>query len=260
MTTAIALQQVETRACPKCGHLSEVGVLECPRCHVIIDKALEAKAAAAETRQSESDGWQGMLAAVDRLSIKQQVERLEAWTGIETANAYAVKSDLGNVLFHAVEESGTVKDWFVRNWLESARPFTMRLETLHGETALMLRRPFRFYFSEIEVLDVLGRRVGLVQRQFAVINSLYTVTGRTPTEKYEIFGPLFRPWTFKIRRQGQECGLISKRWSGLAKEVFTDADSFGIEFPKGISAELKAVFLGAVFLIDFAHFEDNNRS
>jgi hypothetical protein len=260
MTTATAPRQAVTRDCPKCGHETAIDIAECPRCHVIIDKAIRAEAAASETRNNESDGWQGMLAAEDRLSVKQQVERLEAWTGIETANAYAVKSDTGNVLFHAVEESGSVKDFFIRNWLESARPFTMRLETLHGETALMLRRPFRFFFWEIEVLDVLGRRVGLVQRQFAVLNSLYTVTGRNPTERYEIFGPLFRPWTFKIRRQGQECGLISKKWSGLAKEVFTDADSFGIEFPKGISAELKAVFLGAVFLIDFAHFEDNNGS
>ena len=260
MTTAIAPSPTDTRACPKCGHRSEVGVHECPRCHIIIDKAIKVQATAVETHENESEGWQGMLAAADRLCVKQQVERLEAWTGIETANAYAVKSELGNVVFHVVEESGSVGDFFVRNYLKSARPFTMRVETPHGETALVLRRPFRWYFSEVEVLDVLGRRIGSVRRQFAWVNSLYRVTGRQPTETYEILGPIFRPWTFKIRRHDRECGLISKHWSGMAKEVFTDADTFGIEFPKGISAELKAVFLGAVFLIDFAHFEDNNRT
>ena len=96
------------------------------------------------------------------------------------------------------------------------------------------------------------------QRQFAFFNSLSTVTGKRPTEKYEIFGPIFRPWTFKIRQNGQDCGLISKRWAGLRKEAFTDADVFGIQFPPGISHDLKAVFLGAVFLIDFAHFEHGN--
>jgi len=69
---------------------------------------------------------------------------------------------------------------------------------------------------------------------------------------------MFKPWTFKIRKQSHECGLISKRWGGMRKEVFTDADAFGIEFPPGISPDLKAVFLGAVFLIDFAHFEHSN--
>jgi hypothetical protein len=260
MTTVAVPTQTGTRACPKCGHLSEAAVHECPKCHVIIDKAIKAEVAAAEERESPSEGWGGMLASAERLCVKQQVERLEAWTGIETANSYAVKSDLGAVVFHVVEESGSMGDFLVRNYLKSARPFTMRVETLHGETALVLRRPFRWFFSEVEVSDALGRRIGSVQRQFALVNSLYKVTGRRPGETYEIFGPIFRPWTFKIRRHGSECGLISKRWSGMTKEVFTDADTFGIEFPKGISSELKAVFLGAVFLIDFAHFEDNNRS
>jgi hypothetical protein len=108
MTTAIAPSSTDTRACLKCGHLSEVVIHECPRCHIIIDKAIKAQATAVETRENESEGWQETLAAADRLCVKQQVERLEAWTGIETANPYAVKSELGNVVFHGVEESGSV--------------------------------------------------------------------------------------------------------------------------------------------------------
>jgi hypothetical protein len=53
-------------------------------------------------------------------------------------------------------------------------------------------------------------------------------------------------------------GKIAKRWSGLGKEMFTDADSFGITFPGDIDVQAKAVLLGAVFLIDFVHFENHN--
>ena len=53
--------------------------------------------------------------------------------------------------------------------------------------------------------------------------------------------------------------MITKKWSGLGKEMFTDADHFGVEFPERADIALKAVLLGAVFLIDFAHFEDNDR-
>ena len=257
MTTLTAPPPTATKTCPKCGQSTAAAAAECPRCGVIIDKAVRAEAEAVESRESTSIGWSAMLATAEALSIKQSVEMLEAWTGIETANSYVVKNGL-DVAFHAIEESGGAKDFLIRNWLESARPFTMRVQTPHGETAFVIQRPFRFYFSEVEIQDVLGKRLGVVQRQFSVLNSLYTVTGSRPAEKYEIFGPLFKPWTFKIRRGGQECGLISKRWGGLRKEMFTDADSFGIEFPQGISPEMKAVFLGAVFLIDFAHFEDNN--
>lgn len=30
---------------------------------------------------------------------------------------------------------------------------------------------------------------------------------------------------------GNEVGKISKQWAGLAREMFTDADFFGINFP-----------------------------
>ena len=258
MTTLTAPPPTGTKTCPKCGQAAAATAVECFRCGVIIDKATRAEAEATRTREATSVGWPATLGAAEGLSVKQSVEMLEAWTGVETANSYVVKDGLNNVAFHAVEEAGGVGDFLVRNYLKSARPFTMRVQALNGETAFVIERPFRFFFSEVEIQDPLQKRLGGVQRQFSVFNSLYTVTGRRPTEKYEIFGPLFRPWTFKIRQRGQDCGLISKRWGGLRRETFTDADAFGIEFPPGISHDLKAVFLGAVFLIDFAHFEHGN--
>lgn len=44
-------------------------------------------------------------------------------------------------------------------------------------------------------------------------------------------------------------GKISKQWSGLAKEWFTKADNFGINFPADLDVKVKASLLGALFLI-----------
>lgn len=46
-----------------------------------------------------------------------------------------------------------------------------------------------------------------------------------------------------------QVGKISKQWTGLAKEAFTDADNFGITFPIDLDVKMKATLLGAVFLI-----------
>lgn len=43
--------------------------------------------------------------------------------------------------------------------------------------------------------------------------------------------------------------MISKQWSGIAREAFTDADLFGISFPMDLDVKMKAVMLGACFLI-----------
>ena len=44
-------------------------------------------------------------------------------------------------------------------------------------------------------------------------------------------------------------GRISKQWTGLVKEVFTDADNFGVTFPMDLDVKIKATTLAATFLI-----------
>ena len=54
-----------------------------------------------------------------------------------------------------------------------------------------------------------------------------------------------------------QVGKISKQWSGLLKEAFTDADIFGINFPIDLDVRMKGVLLGACMLIDFNFFEQS---
>lgn len=44
-------------------------------------------------------------------------------------------------------------------------------------------------------------------------------------------------------------GKISKQWTGLLREAFTDSDNFGIQFPLDLDVRMKAVMIGACFLI-----------
>jgi hypothetical protein len=106
------------------------------------------------------------------------------------------------------------------------------------------------------VVDGDDKLIGRFKKRFSIIRKKYSVFDADDNEPYQLFGPLFRPWTFVIKNDGQEFGKITKQWSGLLKESFTDADNFGVEFPENWSVTLKALFLGAVFLIDFVHFED----
>ena len=78
---------------------------------------------------------------------------------------------------------------------------------------------------------------------------------RASRQAGELRGPLLRPWTFFIDQGDREVGKITKRWSGALKEVFTDADNFAVHFPAELSLSEKSLLLGAVFLIDFVHFE-----
>lgn len=51
-------------------------------------------------------------------------------------------------------------------------------------------------------------------------------------------------------------GRISKQWTGFLKEAFTDVDNFGITFPMDLDVKMKAVMIGACFLIVSLSFTD----
>ncbi|KAH7952050.1 hypothetical protein HPB52_017527 [Rhipicephalus sanguineus] len=50
-------------------------------------------------------------------------------------------------------------------------------------------------------------------------------------------------------------GTMSKNWSGVLREAFTDIDNFTVTFPVDLDVGLKAMLLAALFLIDFIFFE-----
>ena len=121
---------------------------------------------------------------------------------------------------------------------------------------LRVIRPFRFYFHRADVVDSQGQTIGVIERRFSVLRRIYSVLDSSGEEVFQLFGPILHPWTFQIKNDGIEYGKITKKWSGLLKEGFTDADNFGVMFPAEWDVKLKALFLGAVFLIDFVHFEN----
>lgn len=249
-----------TKKCPKCGYTSDAGFADCPSCGVIISKFLEREKEQKEYEQIESldiKSSLGKLANAEALKIQQRKEWGEILTGFETRNKYNIMDSWGNQIFEAEEESGSFTTVLTRFLLTHLRPFTISIFSQGGIELFVFKRPFRFFFHELDICKPNGMVLGKLIRRFAIFRRIYTVLDRNGREIYQLFGPIFRPWTFFIKKDDQELGKIVKKWSGFAKETFTDADNFGINFPKGLDVNQKAIFLGAVFLIDFVHFERN---
>ncbi len=190
------------------------------------------------------------------LRVRQKKEWGEILTGFEGRNRYQVVGDDGQLVFYAGEVEGGLGTFLVRLLLKNSRPFTMELKTPEGATVLRLRRPWRFWFSHLDVEDGEGRILGSIQQRFAFFQKLYDVLGPSGEVLATLRGPFFRPWTFNIELNGQEVGRIQKRWSGLGREMFSDADNFGVAFEQVRDARLRSLVVAATFLIDFVHFEN----
>jgi uncharacterized protein YxjI len=195
------------------------------------------------------------LAVANTLVVSQKKEWGEIVTGFESRNRYAVLDQLGNMLYQAEEESRSI---LLRLFLKGLRPFSIVLSTPGSTPAFLVERPFRFYFHKIDVKTGEGKLLGTVERQWSWVHRLFIVADAQGREFCRLHGPLFHPWTFEIRQHDREVGKITKKWSGLLKEGFTDTDNFAAVLPPQMTPEQKSVLLGAVFLIDFVYFENKN--
>lgn len=195
------------------------------------------------------------MESVGGLAVSQIKEWGEILSGFEGRNKYVVSDAGGNELFYAVEETGSV---VARIFLKAYRPFSIYVVDAGGEILLRIERPFRFYFHTAKIFDGSGKLVGSLERKFSILQRIYSVLSPNGKQLFELLGSVFHPWTFKILEDGRERGMIQKKWTGLLKEGFTDADNFGVTFPSDWPVELKTLALGTVLLIDFFHFENKS--
>ncbi len=186
------------------------------------------------------------------LIVKQQVEVLEAFTGFETQNRYAIETPEGENLLYAFEESG----FLGRQFLRKNRPLTIHILDNDGQEVFSASRGFFFYFSNLQVIDGSGRPLGSLRRRFSLFSRQFTLEDSNGQPIGGVRGPLFRPNTFFIEDQGTEVARVTKQWSGLLKEAVTDADTFRVSFNTPTrDQDSTHLLLATAFAIDLGFFE-----
>ncbi len=121
----------------------------------------------------------------------------EILSGFETKNKYVVSDEAGNIVYYAAEEEGSV---LLRWFLKALRPFTLVVLTESNQVVLHVKRPFRFYFHEADIVDSQEKSLGKLKKRFSLLRRKYSVLNGSGTEIYQLYGPLLKPWTFIIRK------------------------------------------------------------
>ena len=196
------------------------------------------------------------LTQYEELIVRQEVEHLEVFTGFETANRYSVSTVEGDTLLYASEESG----WLARQFLRNHRPMTLHVVDGDGNPVLTASRAFFWFLSHLHVEDGEGNPVGSLQRRFGILKRKFTVEDASGQILAQVEGPMFRPNTFMLYRQGKEVARITKQWGGVAREAFTDADTFRVQTDTSATDQAFALMVLATALaIDLDFFEGKGR-
>ncbi|WP_394835323.1 hypothetical protein LVJ94_00160 [Pendulispora rubella] len=196
------------------------------------------------------------LSAYPSLFIRQRRELAEFF-GYESRNKYEILTTEGQPILYAAEQGKSVAAMVLRQFLGHWRSFELHVFDMHRTPILRAVHPFRFFFQRLEVYDAAGRFIGAMQQRFAFFSKRFDVLDASGHVLFSVSSPFWRVWTFPFERAGRQVAVIAKKWGGVLRELFTDADTFRIDYGAELNPDERALLLAAGLFIDLQYFEQN---
>lgn len=188
----------------------------------------------------------------DHIIVQQKVEKAEVILNLETSNKYMVLGPQGQPLLRCGEDSSVIS----RYVLGASRPMNIEIVDNFQQTVMRIVRPFKLWKKNVVVGDGQGGNLGIIRKKFSVTCKKFFVENAAGQTLYTLEGKAVLPWKFKILdTSGQEVGQVLKKWGGLAKEIFTDADTFTCFFPPHCDTTTRALLVATTLFIDLSFFE-----
>lgn len=130
-------------------------------------------------------------------------------------------------------------------------PFDVRVTTPDGQPVLTVKRGVCFFRSKVDVLDERGVRVGGFRQRFLSIGGKFDVLDANDQPVCTLQGK-WTGWEFKFLRGDRQIAVVTKKWAGLGKELFTSADNYVLSVADDIAPDdpTRILVLGAVLCID----------
>ncbi|XP_059482001.1 phospholipid scramblase 1-like isoform X2 [Neocloeon triangulifer] len=200
------------------------------------------------------------LLPVDYVFIQQTIELVDLLSSVESENRYLVKSRSGETIFVAAEQSSQSQ----RQCCGSSRAFSMRLFDMNRQESLSFQRSLGASMcccpcclQQLDVYAPGGRIIGRVQQEWTLMIPEFFIQDSSGKVVYRLQGPnvcgcfMFSDADFKIMTKDgyTQVGTISHGW-----DDFLHAFTLSITFPAQATVELKAVLIGAAFLLEYLYF------
>jgi uncharacterized protein YxjI len=178
---------------------------------------------------------------------------------IELTNQYSVFDADGNTVGH-VNQVGQSNVKKLLRLVSSVDQFlTHHFDITDASNALVMSitRPAKLFKSTVLINDSTGAELGRIVQEnvFGKIHFALEVGG---LKIGAIKAENWRAWNFSIEdADGREVARITKKFAGLAREIFTTADSYVVEIHENLSQPLHSLVIAAALSIDTALKQDS---
>lgn len=112
-----------------------------------------------------------------------------------------------------------------------------------------VRRGTAFLRPKVEIVDASGASLGHLQSKLLSLGGAFRVFAADGKEIALVKGD-WKGWNFRFLAGETELGVVTKKWAGLGKELFTSADNYIISLHGAPSPEISVLLLAAGLAID----------
>ena len=199
----------------------------------------------------------GLLSRHELVAMRQEVELSEVVFGWDAPNRFSLRGANGQVIGSVMEDRGGVWGLIRRNILGTWASLTYAIFDSEGREIGRMSKGFSFFFHRIEVFEG-ERHFGSVTRAWSLLGRKYVLRAPDGTRLAQIRRPLFRLWTYPVVDMGgHEVARIGKKWGGVLREFFSDADTYAIQFTEQTLPVVRVLGLASMFLVDTTVTENN---
>lgn len=119
-----------------------------------------------------------------------------------------------------------------------------------------IRRGVALFRPKVEVSDASGVPMGYLQSKAFPLGGAFRVFAANNEEIALVKGD-WKGWNFRFLSGETELGVVTKKWAGLGKELFTSADNYIISINGAPDPTLNILLLAAGLAIDTVLKERN---
>lgn len=123
-----------------------------------------------------------------------------------------------------------------------------------GRILFSIKKAFTLFRSRVDVLDGDGNRAGWFKSKMISLGGAFRVFDAEDREVAVVKGD-WKGWNFKFTVGDEEIGTVTRKWSGMGKELFTSADNYIISLSGEISESKAVLLLAAGLAVDIVYKE-----
>ncbi|XP_046383387.1 phospholipid scramblase 1-like [Ischnura elegans] len=208
-----------------------------------------------------------VLGIADEIYVQQTVELLDLVAAVESENRYLIKVPRGDTIFEVAEKSSGCQ----RAVIGAARSFVLMIFDRSRNEVLRIYRMaactccfmYCCCLQNVEVYSPHSNLLGSIRQEWSMLIPTFSVRNAAGDRIYRIEGPSTFMFCVNMEDNFKIMSCDGTRIVGSISNIWNDVQAqhnLHVVFPRDEGTQMKAVLLGAAFLLQYMFFERSKRA